>query len=181
MCFYSNEFNRTIMKIERLTLVLYVKKRFGILSDILDVCLGHNIGTSEVNTSRSYSDERDIITIEIFSNKKYIEGMISTIDQIDGVNKCFMLLENELIYKKVALFKFSANAFLDKSIFKEIVESSHAQIIEINRDVVIMSKVGEEFELEKFYKKTCDQGLMQYAISSRALCFTNFQQVLEEI
>jgi len=82
--------------------------------------------------------------------------------------------ENGLIFKKVALFKIKMDSFLELPIFNEILKSKQAQLLEVGRNAVIMLKVGDEYEIENFYKMVRHHGLIQNAISSRVAIFSHY-------
>tara|TARA_R110002050_G_scaffold261556_1_gene401632 strand:- start:115628 stop:116110 length:483 start_codon:yes stop_codon:yes gene_type:complete len=156
------------MKTERLTVFIETQNRMGILSKILNIFLEEQVILSEVYTSELPFDTGKLITVEVLVNKINAEKILKYIKDIEGVINVNMTHENEIIYRRIILFQFITDAYLEQSALQQIIEENNVQIIDINKEFIIMSKSGSEIEIDKFIKELQPYNFNQFVMSGKA-------------
>lgn len=156
------------MRIEEFIIVVHVKDGIGSLKKITDVFLEKRLSILNLNFSESEAYDYCQISIHAYSYKKQLTHVIDAINKKDGVQKTYAFAENRSIHLEIILFKMKSFDLIEKPIIQSIINEFKAEIIEINRDYFIISKVGTRKDIAAIEKKLLPHGLQKYSKSGSA-------------
>jgi acetolactate synthase-1/3 small subunit len=133
--------------------VAFVNNQISVLNRITSAYLKRHINIESLNVSESYIKGVSTVVISAITTKETIEMIVNQLaNAIDILNVDFYLQE-ELIYKEMALYKVSLKILENKERFDNILNSTNTRVIEINNDFLIVEKSGSRSELEKLKDK----------------------------
>ncbi len=133
--------------------VAFVNNQISVLNRITSAYLKRHINIESLNVSESYIKGVSTVVISAITTKETTEMIVNQLgNAIDILNVQFYLQE-ELVYKEMALYKVSARIVDNKRRFDYILNSSHGRVIEINNEFLILEKSGSRTELEKLRDK----------------------------
>lgn len=133
--------------------VAFVNNQISVLNRITSAYLKRHINIESLNVSESYIKGVSTVVISAITTKETIEMIVNQLaNSIDILNVDFYLQE-ELIYKEMALYKVSLKILENKERFDNVLNSTNTRVIEINNDFLIVEKSGSRSELEKLKDK----------------------------
>lgn len=133
--------------------VAFVNNQISVLNRITSAYLKRHINIESLNVSESYIKGVSTVVISAITTKETIEMIVNQLaNAIDILNVDFYLQE-ELIYKEMALYKVSLKILENKERFDNVLNSTNTRVIEINNDFLIVEKSGSRSELEKLKDK----------------------------
>lgn len=133
--------------------VAFVNNQISVLNRITSAYLKRHINIESLNVSESYIKGVSTVVISAITTKETIEMIVNQLaNAIDILNVDFYLQE-ELIYKEMALYKVSLRILENKERFDNVLNSTNTRVIEINNDFLIVEKSGSRSELEKLKDK----------------------------
>lgn len=133
--------------------VAFVNNQISVLNRITSAYLKRHINIESLNVSESYIKGVSTVVISAITTIETTEMIVNQLgNAIDILNVQFYLQE-ELVYKEMALYKVSARIVDNKRRFDYILNSSHGRVIEINNEFLILEKSGSRTELEKLRDK----------------------------
>ncbi|PKO96927.1 MAG: acetolactate synthase small subunit [Bacteroidetes bacterium HGW-Bacteroidetes-7] len=133
--------------------VAFVNNQISVLNRITSAYLKRHINIESLNVSESYIKGVSTVVISAITTKETIEMIVNQLaNAIDILNVDFYLQE-ELIYKEMALYKVSLKILENKERFDNVLNSTNTRVIEINNDFLIVEKSGSRNELEKLKDK----------------------------
>lgn len=153
------------MKIQLYTILVYSKDTMGVLSEVTNVFSSSKLSINSLSTSSLGSEKKVCITITVFVNKSYLEVMAVKLGQLDHVFKVIILTNNDLFYQKLALFKVEITKILNNPFFQEALMKQQFNVVEVNSNFMIFSKIGNDEQLEKLYNKLKPLGIAQWTQS----------------
>jgi acetolactate synthase-1/3 small subunit len=133
--------------------VAFVNNQISVLNRITSAYLKRHINIESLNVSESYIKGVSTVVISAITTKETTEMIVNQLgNAIDILNVQFYLQE-ELVYKEMALYKVSARIVDNRRRFDYILNSSNGRVIEINSEFLILEKSGSRTELEKLRDK----------------------------
>lgn len=133
--------------------VAFVNNQISVLNRITSAYLKRHINIESLNVSESYIKGVSTVVISAITTKETIEMIVNQLaNAIDILNVDFYLQE-DLIYKEMALYKVSSKILDNKRSFDNILNNSNSRVIEINNEFLILEKSGSRNELEKLKDK----------------------------
>lgn len=133
--------------------VAFVNNQISVLNRITSAYLKRHINIESLNVSESYIKGVSTVVISAITTKETTEMIVNQLgNAIDILNVQFYLQE-ELVYKEMALYKVSARIVNNRRRFDYILNSSNGRVIEINSEFLILEKSGSRTELEKLRDK----------------------------
>lgn len=133
--------------------IAFVNNQISVLNRITSAYLKRHINIESLNVSESYIKGVSTVVISAITTKETTEMIVNQLgNAIDILNVQFYLQE-ELVYKEMALYKVSARIVDNRRRFDYILNSSNGRVIEINSEFLILEKSGSRTELEKLRDK----------------------------
>lgn len=133
--------------------VAFVNNQISVLNRITSAYLKRHINIESLNVSESHIKGISTIVISAITTKETTEMIVNQMaNNIDILNVNYYLQE-ELIYKEMALYKISPSILKDKSSFDTLLNHNNGKVIEINKHYIILEKSGSKHELDKLREK----------------------------
>ncbi len=128
--------------------VAFVNNQISVLNRITSAYLKRHINIESLNVSESYIKGISMVVISAITSKDTTERIVNQLNNnLDILNVNFFLQE-ELIYKEMALYKISPEFLKDSILFNHFLNRLNGKIIEINDGYIIAEKSGSKAELD---------------------------------
>lgn len=140
--------------------VAFVNNQISVLNRITSAYLKRHINIESLNVYESYIKGVSTVVISAITTNQTIKMIVNQLaNSVDILNVDYYLQE-ELIYKEMALYKISSKILDNKRGFDNILNQANGKIIEIDNDFIIIEKSGSRTELEKLKDKLESKNLL---------------------
>ena len=149
------------------TITVYTENQVGLLNQITIIFTRRGLNIESLTVSPSSLPGIHRFTITCRSERRELEIVITQIQKRIDVLKAFLLTDEEIIYREVALYKVPTERLLDEKDLEEILHRHNANILEITRDYTIIEKTGHSNETQKLLDELRDFDILQFVRSGR--------------
>jgi acetolactate synthase-1/3 small subunit len=149
------------------TIIIYTENKPGILYRIADAFLKRKINIESLTVSEIEAQGMSRFTITVKGTKLAIEKISKQLYKIIEVVKVLEKVDEELIFKEIALIKVSTKDPQKRRSVEDITRLAKAEVIAIDKEFLVIGKSGTEEEIESLYILLKPFGIKEYVRSGR--------------
>jgi acetolactate synthase-1/3 small subunit len=149
------------------TIIIYTENKPGVLYRIADSFLKRKINIESLTVSEIESQGMSRFTITVRGTKLAIEKISKQLYKIIEVVKVLEKVDEELIFKEIALIKVTTKDPQKRRSVEDITRLAKAEVIGIDKEFLVIEKSGTEAEIESLYILLKPFGIKEYVRSGR--------------
>ncbi len=147
-------------------ITIYSENQIGLLNRITNIFTRRQMNIESLTTSKSEVPEVYKFTILVFDLEERVQKVIAQLEKQIDVIRAFYHEHLDTIYQEVALYKIAlTKADEQEKSLESIVRQSHASIISVNKDFVVIEKTGHLKETEELLQELQPFGVLQFVRS----------------
>ena len=162
------------------TVSIYTENNIGLLNRISAIFQRRHINVESLNTSPSEIEGVSKFTIVVHMTELNIKKIIGQIEKQVEVIKAYYHDEEDTIYQVSGLFKIKSELLFDEPQIQNIIKSSSARIVTVNKDFFVLEKSGKKEEIVELHEQLSVFGIMQYTRSGR-IAITKEEMKISEL
>lgn len=167
------------MEKQILTVSIYTENFVGLLNRVTTIFTKRHVNIESITASKSEIENVHRYTIVVCETASLIEKIVKQLEKQIDVIGAFYHTEEQTIFQEIALYKMDVkNAY--SADFKEILKSNYAKILEVEKDFIVVEKMGTKDETNQLYMALKPFGLMQFVRSGR-VAITKQKMEISEI
>ena len=149
------------------TITAFAENKPGVLYRIADLFLRRKINVDSMTVSETERKGISRFTIVVNTNKDIVEKICKQLYRIIEVVKVFDNEDKDLIYKEIALIKVHARNLSVRKEIENFVNLNTGKIIQVNKNFLIIEKVGSEKDIDNLYSLLASFGIKEFIRSGR--------------
>jgi acetolactate synthase-1/3 small subunit len=149
------------------TIIIYTENKPGILYRIADAFLKRKINIESLTVSEIEAQGMSRFTITVKGTKLAIEKISKQLYKIIEVVKVLEKVDEELIFKEIALIKVTTKDPQKRRNVEDISRLAKAEVVAIDKEFLVIEKSGTEEEIELLYTLLKPFGIKEYVRSGR--------------
>ena len=170
------------MQEKHFIITVYSEDQIGLLNRITNIFTRRQINIESLTTSKSEVPGVYKFTIIVFEEEERVKKVITQLEKQINVIRASYHEHLETIFREVALYKISLEkADEQKKSLESIVRQSHASIISVNKDFVVIEKTGHLRETEELLQELQPFGVLQFVRSGCVAITKTPMNVSEEL
>ncbi|APD06647.1 acetolactate synthase [Flavobacteriaceae bacterium UJ101] len=147
-------------------ITVYTEHQIGLLNRITNIFTRRQMNIESLTVSKSEIKEVHKFTILVFDEEERVQKVISQLEKQIEVIRAFYHEHSDTIFQEVALYKIALeNADEQEKSLESIVRQSHASIISVSKDFVVIEKTGHLKETEELLQELQPFGVLQFVRS----------------
>lgn len=163
------------------TVTVYSENQVGLLSAISSIFTRRSINIWSLSVSASSIENVHKFTIATHTTKEKIEAVVKQIEKRVDVIKAFYYVNDEIVYREVALYKVETSNLLEDNRLESIVSKHHARIIEMNQRFTVFQKTGHCEDTMQLYEELKEIGeVLQFVRSGRVAVTRSDHEFVDE-
>ncbi|KAF2341887.1 ACT domain-containing protein [Flavobacterium tistrianum] len=149
------------------TLTIYSEDQIRLLSRLSSMFLRKQIQILSLNMSICEIENMYRHTIVVNETLDQVINLTAQIEKIIEVYKCYYSLNEDVIFRQVALFKIPTFIFAIDMNTDVMLRENDLKICEIQREYTILQAIGTDDEIVCLTEKLKSLGLIEFVKSSR--------------
>jgi acetolactate synthase-1/3 small subunit len=150
------------------TVTIFSENTVGLLNQVTAVFTRRQLNIETLSVSPSAIEGIHKFTVTTFSDKETVEKVVLNIDKRVDVLKSYYNTDEELIHQEIAMYKLSTPEFLEQVSVEALIRKHNAIILDINRDVVVIEKMGHYAETQALFNELSEKvRVLQFIRSGR--------------
>ncbi|MCV2487523.1 acetolactate synthase small subunit [Flavobacterium sp. SH_e] len=149
------------------TLTIYSEDQLKLINKLAAMFLRKQIKILSLNISDCEIDKMYRHTIVVNEALPDVINLTAQIEKIIEVYKCYYHLNEETVFRQMALFKIPTEIFMTDIRFEILLREKDLKISEVHREYTIIQAIGTEDEIAFLTEKLCSLGLIEFVKSSR--------------
>ncbi len=151
---------------ELYTITAFSENHIGLLNRITIVFTQRHINIESLTVSSTEMKGIHRFTIVIEETRDQVEKVVSQIEKLPEVLRAAWYLNDEIVYREIALYKIPIDSAINKNL-EQILREYNARMVDIQNDFVIIEKTGHVDDTEKLYEILKPYGILQFVRSGR--------------
>lgn len=147
---------------------VFTENHIGLLNRITVIFTRRHLNIESLTTSESEIEGVFRYTIVVKTTREQVEKAVKQIEKIIDVLKAFVYEDDDVVFQELALYKVSAQLLLNGELEK-IIRRSHARILHVTSDFVIVEKTGYREETQTLLHDLEKFGVMEFSRSGRVV------------
>lgn len=172
------------MEIKLYTLIVHSENIAGILNQITTIFTRRQLNIESLNVSASSIEGLHKYTITTNTDEDTIQKVTKQIEKRIDVLQANYFVDDEIIYREVALYKIPTQELLDSNRIEAIISQYNARILEVNAAYTVLQKAGTTEETQALYDDLAQMKILQFVRSGRVAitkgCVEKLNEYLEE-
>jgi acetolactate synthase-1/3 small subunit len=152
---------------EEFTISIFTEDHIGIFNQITNILTRRQINIDSITCSGTAVQGVSLITLVVKTTYEMISKVAKQMERIIDVLKVFVHTSDQIIYQEIALYKVSANSFLEGNNVDHVVRTYNARIIEITPEYIVLEKTGHRHDIKELQDHLTIYGLLQVSRSGR--------------
>ncbi|MFA7179547.1 MAG: acetolactate synthase small subunit [Bacteroidales bacterium] len=136
------------MENKEFIVLAFVNNQISVLNRITSAYLKRHINIESLNVSESYIKGISTVVISAITSEETVERIVNQLNNNIDILNVNYFLQDELIYKEMALYKISPDFIKDSLFFNHFLNRLNGKIIEISNEYIIAEKSGSKAELD---------------------------------
>ncbi|MDD2419542.1 MAG: acetolactate synthase small subunit [Bacteroidales bacterium] len=136
------------MENKEFIVLAFVNNQISVLNRITSAYLKRHINIESLNVSESYIKGISTVVISAIISEETVERIVNQLNNNIDILNVNYFLQDELIYKEMALYKISPDFIKDSLFFNHFLNRLNGKIIEISNEYIIAEKSGSKAELD---------------------------------
>jgi acetolactate synthase-1/3 small subunit len=150
------------------TVIIFSENTVGLLNQITIIFTRRQLNIETLSVSPSAIKGIHKFTITTFADEDMIEKVVKQIDKRVDILKAYYNTDEDLVYQEIALYKLSAEAFVNLEGTEELIRRYNIRILEINSDCIVLEKSGRYEETQALFEELSRKtGVLQFIRSGR--------------
>jgi acetolactate synthase-1/3 small subunit len=151
---------------ELYTITAFSENHIGLLNRITIIFTQRHINIESLTVSSTEMKGIHRFTIVVEEIRDLVEKVSNQIDKFTEVIRSDYFVNDELIYREIALYKLPIDKAIDKNI-EQVLREYNARLVDIQNDFVIIEKTGHVEDTERLYEILKPYGILQFVRSGR--------------
>jgi acetolactate synthase-1/3 small subunit len=148
------------------TISVYTENVVGMLNRITIIFTRRHLNIESITASESEVKDVYRYTIVVNTTHEQVKKVIGQIEKLVEVLKAFYHQDSELVHQEMALYKIKTQA-LSNSDAEKVIRENHARILTVDKNFIVIEKVGHLFEIKNLFEKLKPFGILEFACSGR--------------
>jgi len=149
------------------TIFAFTENKVGLLNRITIVFTRRHINIESITVSESEVKNVYRYTIIIKTTFAQVEKLVKQIAKQVDVLRASFYPEEETIFQEIAMYKIPMSSMINGSQVEQIVRDSHARILTVDPQYIIIEKTGHMEETRELFEKLSPFGILQFVRSGR--------------
>ena len=151
---------------ETYTITAFSENHIGLLNRITIIFTRRHINIESLTVSATEMKGIHRFTIVVEETEREIIKVVNQIEKLAEVLRAEWYLNDELIYREIALYKLPIDKAINRNI-EQLLREFNARMVDIQNDFVIIEKTGHVEDTEKLYDILKPYGILQFVRSGR--------------
>lgn len=149
------------------TIIAFSENSIGLLNRLTIIFTRRHLNIESLTVSESAIHGIFKFTIVVITTPDLIGKVVKQINKVVDVLKAFYLIEEEIIYQEIALYKVPTEAVTQGNEIENLVRKHNARILEITPDFTAIEKTGHKHETQQLFDDMKKFKVMQFTRSGR--------------
>lgn len=149
------------------TIFAFTENKVGLLNRIIVIFTRRQLNIESITASESEVPGVYRYTIIIKSKFMVVEKLVKQIAKQVDVLRASFYPEEETVYQEIAMYKIPMSSMINGSRFEQIIRDSHARILTVDPQYIIIEKTGHIEETRELFEKLTPFGILQFVRSGR--------------
>jgi acetolactate synthase-1/3 small subunit len=150
------------------TVTAYTENQVGLMSAIASIFTRRSLNIWSLSVSASAIKDVHKFTITTHTTKEKIMAVVKQIERRVDVIKAFYYVNDDIIYRELALYKVETCNLLESNALEELLHKRNARILEMNKNFTVLQKTGHCEETLALYEDLKKLGpVLQFTRSGR--------------
>ncbi len=149
------------------TIIAFSENSIGLLNRLTIIFTRRHLNIESLTVSESAIQGIFKFTIVVITTQDLIGKVVKQINKVVDVLKAFYLIEEEIIYQEIALYKVPTEAVTQGNEIENLVRKHNARILEITPDYTAIEKTGHKNETQQLFDDMKKFKVMQFTRSGR--------------
>jgi len=168
------------MEKQILTVSIYTENFVGLLNRVTAIFTKRHVNIESITASKSEIENVHRYTIVVFETPTIISKIVKQLEKQIDVIGAFYHTEEQTIFQEIALFKVNVKNVYNAD-FKDVLKSNYAKILEVEKDFIVVEKMGTKDEIDQLYSALKPFGLMQFVRSGRVVITKQKMKISEKL
>jgi len=148
------------------TITAFSENHIGLLNRITIIFTRRHINIESLTVSSTEMKGVHRFTIVIEETETQVIRVVNQIEKLPEVLRAAWYLNDDIVYREIALYKISLDSAIDKNL-EHLLREYNARMVDIQKDFVIIEKTGHVEDTEKLYEILKHFGILQFVRSGR--------------
>jgi acetolactate synthase-1/3 small subunit len=148
------------------TITAFSENHIGLLNRITIIFTRRHINIESLTVSSTEMKGVHRFTIVIEETETQVIRVVNQIEKLPEVLRAAWYLNDDIVYREIALYKISLDSAIDKNL-EHLLREYNARLVDIQKDFVIIEKTGHVEDTEKLYEILKHFGILQFVRSGR--------------
>lgn len=149
------------------TITVYTENQVGLLNQITIIFTRRGLNIESISASPSSIPGVHKYTITSRADRDALQKAVMQIQKRIDVLQAFLLTDDEIVYRELALYKVPTDRLLDEPDLETILRRHNARILEMTRDYTIIETTGHSSQTQALLDVLKDYGILQFVRSGR--------------
>ncbi|WP_034256614.1 acetolactate synthase small subunit [Adhaeribacter aquaticus] len=149
------------------TIFAFTENKVGLLNRIIIIFTRRHINIESITVSESEVRGVYRYTIIIRSKLETVEKLVKQIAKQVDVLRASFYPEEATVFQELAMYKIPMSSIVNASEVEKIVRDSHARILTVDPEYIIIEKTGHQEETQELFEKLAPFGILQFVRSGR--------------
>jgi len=163
-------------EIKNYTVIIYTENQIGLLSQISNIFTRRSMSIWSLSAGPSSIDGIHNITITTDATERRIREAVRQIEKRVDVIKAFFYVEDQLVYRELAMYKVPTGKLLDSGELESLLSKYNARIVEMNKTFTVIQKTGYTDETQALHDELKNIGVLQFVRSGRVAISRTMQE-----
>jgi len=151
---------------ETYTITAFSENHIGLLNRITIIFTRRHINIESLTVSSTEMKGIHRFTIVVEEEEKQVIKVVNQIEKLTEVLRAEYYLNDEIVYREIALYKIPIDTAINKNI-EQILREFNAHMVDIQDVYVIIENTGHIDDTEKLYEMLKPYGILQFVRSGR--------------
>ena len=151
---------------ELYTITAFSENHIGLLNRITIIFARRHINIESLTVSSTEIKGIHRFTIVVEETQELIKKVVNQIEKLPEVLRAAWYLNDEIVYREIALYKIPITSGIDKNL-EQVFREYNARMVDIQNDFIIIEKTGHVEDTEKLYDILKPYTILQFVRSGR--------------
>jgi acetolactate synthase-1/3 small subunit len=151
---------------ETYTITAFSENHIGLLNRITIIFTRRHINIESLTVSSTEMKGIHRFTIAVEETEEQVVKVTNQIEKLPEVLRAEYYLNDEIVYREIALYKIPIDSAIDKNL-EQVLREFNAHMVDIQNGFVIIENTGHVEDTEKLYEILKPYGIMQFVRSGR--------------
>jgi len=148
------------------TITAFSENHIGLLNRITIIFTRRHINIESLTVSSTEMKGIHRFTIVVEETEEQIIKVTNQIEKLPEVLRAELYLNDEIVYREIALYKIPIDSAIDKNL-EQVLREFNAHMVDIQNNFVIIENTGHVEDTEKLYDILKPYGILQFVHSGR--------------